>query len=475
MTSASKPILPARGAKVFFIGIGGIGMSALAQMLRYLGYEVSGSDRGLEDPGKRELYDQLRAQGIRLFAQDGSGVKASAPDCLIYSAAVESDNADLQAGAALPHLHRAEALAQALNRMSAPQVCVAGSSGKTSVCAWLASALRALGKRILMVNGGYVLDFESGLMPGNFYADENPEYILVEVDESDRSISAFSPDYAVLLNVGHDHYGETELRRVFADFLLAADRAAVLPFELAELCPAGLRRRYFAQEPPPSSGECIPGLAYPESFQATAQGCRFVVSGFDAAVHCRQNGLHAAWNACAVLQTLVLTLPEMSAALPGSLEAFQGVRQRFEVFKNTADGKAKINDYAHNPEKICAAIQAARLRFGSPLAIAFQPHGFGPLGFMRDSLQEALANCLQADDQFIFLPVYYAGGTSSHSPSSSEVAAQYQSAGLQVQAVANRQEAEEILRRNRCKTCTLVLGARDASLRTWTRELFKMQ
>ncbi len=444
-------------------------MSALAQLLRYQGYEVAGSDRGLDEPGKRGLYERLRAQGIALYAQDGSGPKDCAPDCLVFSTAVEPDNADLLAGAALPRLQRAAALAQCLNRLRAPQICVAGSSGKTSVTAWLASALKALGKQVLMVNGGYVLDFESRLMPGNFYADANPDYIIVEVDESDRSISAFSPDYALLLNIGNDHYGEAELRRVFSAFLLAAKQGAVLPHDLKQLAPAALSQRYFARGP---AAQAAPDLAYPLSFQANEQGCSFLVNGFSEPVNCRQNGLHSAWNACAVLQSLALLLPEQSAALPASLSAFQGVRQRFEVFGEQSGGSVKINDYAHNPEKICAAIESARLRFGAPLAIVFQPHGFGPLAFMRESLQKSLAACLQAEDQFLLLPVYYAGGSSSHSPSSEEVAAQYESAGLPVQAVAKRQAAELILRQNQRKTCTLVLGARDASLRDWCKNLF---
>ena len=168
---------------------------------------------------------------------------------------------------------------------------------------------------------------------------------------------------------------------------------------------------------------------------------------------------------------LALLLPDKCDSLPGSLNAFHGVRQRFEVFSAPGETCPRINDYAHNPEKVAAALAAARERFGSPLLALFQPHGFGPFGFMRESLKEVLQSALQPGDQLILLPVYYAGGTSSHSPTSLEVAQEYQAAGLPVAAADSRAQAEQMIRDNARKTCILVMGARDASLRNWTRTL----
>ena len=218
--------LPLPPAKIFCIGIGGIGVSGLAQLLVHQGYSVAGSDRGLNDHGKEHLYDGLRAQGIRLYPQDGSGPKAEQPDALVISTAVEDTNADLQVLPNCPVIHRATALAQALDRIGVPQIAVAGSCGKTSVTGWIAAALKALGKRIVMVDGGYSLNAEQPGFPGNFFADDKPEYIVVEVDESDRSLSAFHPHYGVLLNVGNDHYGQDELKVVFRNFLSQCNQGA---------------------------------------------------------------------------------------------------------------------------------------------------------------------------------------------------------------------------------------------------------
>lgn len=454
-------------SKVFLVGIGGIGMSGLAQLLRWQGHDVAGSDRGLDEPGKDELYAALRRQGIRLYAQDGSGVRAEAPDALIISTAVESNNPDLQVMPACPVVHRAKALAAALNRLDGKQIAVAGSCGKTSVTGWIASALRALGEDVLMVNGGYSLDAETDVFPGNFaVAGQCPRWLVYEVDESDRSLNAFTPDYGVLLNVGNDHYSQDELRVVFAGFLERCRCGVAVLADLADLAANGPRRQaLFAAEE-----TLAPGVLYPMEYAADAKGIRFQVPGFGEVLS-SQSGRHSAVNATATLALLsLLDLSHSPRALAGALAAFPGVRQRFEVIGQWADGTAVINDYAHNPEKIAAALSTARERFGSPLLACFQPHGFRPLEFMRATLLEALRGALEPDDRLLLLPVYYAGGSASFKPTSEEVAAELAAAGLPVQA-ATRLEAEALIRKQRDASCCLVMGARDSSLREWTKQL----
>lgn len=468
------PLLPNAPAKIFFVGIGGIGMSALAQLLHHCGYTVTGSDRSLQDKAKQQLYDKLRNFGISLFPQDGSGVIEFQPDILVYSAAVEDDNPDFAAMTKIPRLHRAAALSQALNKLPAKQIAVAGSCGKTTVCGWLSSALRKLGKRILMVNGGYSVEFEDENLPGNFFADENPEFIIVEVDESDKSIKEFSPDYSILLNIANDHYEKEVLQEVFANFLNNTKKAAVLPYDLRQLAGNDLSLSFFSETA--VSAVAPAKVLFPENYHLSPAGCRFSLKAFPSPILLSQSGLYSAWNACAVLQMLLLLhqqalLTNSPNELSASLFAFQGIQQRFEIFATAASVIPKINDYAHNPEKLSAVIAAARERFGSPLQIFFQPHGYAPLAFMRSTLKENLKEVLQENDEFIFLPVYYAGGSSSHSPSSSEVAQEYQAAGLPVSWVVERKEAEKLIKANKQKSCLLVLGARDASLREWTKEL----
>ena len=186
-----------------------------------------------------------------------------------------------------------------------------------------------------------------------------------------------------------------------------------------------------------------------------------------------QSGRHSAWNGGAVYALLRKILPEASpASVAKALGAFQGVRQRFEVVAPQAGGHpAIVNDYAHNPEKVAAAIGAAHERFGGPLGVVFQPHGFSALAFTREPLLEHLKQCLGTDDLFLMLPVYYAGGTAAFTPTSQEVAAQYAEAGLPVRFVADRPAAAALLKARHDLKAWLVLGGRDASLRAWSLQL----
>ena len=126
-----------------FVGIGGIGMSGLAQLARSLGWRVTGSDRALDKPENAQIFQALRAQGIELFPQDGS--RFAAPDLpggLVYSTAIEADNPDFKAAGDLPRFHRSAALSAEVAALHCRHtVAVTGTCGKTSVSAWLAEAL----------------------------------------------------------------------------------------------------------------------------------------------------------------------------------------------------------------------------------------------------------------------------------------------------------------------------------------------
>ena len=453
--------LVSKPGKLFFVGIGGIGMSGLAQLLVSQGYSVAGSDRGIAEPGKAELYEKLRKQGIRLYEQDGSGVLAESPDELVVSTAVEDGNPDLVAKPGIPVLHRARALAQAIANTGAKLIGVAGSCGKTSVTGWIASALHSLGESVLVVNGGYYASRLSDELPGNFMADAAPRWAVVEIDESDHSINEFSPDYGVLLNVGNDHYEEAELRRVFSAFLGRCKKGIVCLDELRRLadgCTAPIQTFAPAQ---------APNALFPINYTMGKQGISFDLPGFGQVLS-GQSGRHSALNATAVAALLkMLPLSADNGKIAAALAAFPGICQRFEVMGSLKDGTPLVNDYAHNPEKIQAAISTAQERFNGPVLAIFQPHGFRPLEFMREPLIEVLGKLLRPGDIFCMLPVFYAGGTASFKPSSEEVVAQLTAKGIAAKAIKREEVAKLLLEMDR-KRCLLVMGARDSSLRPWT-------
>lgn len=454
-------LLPPAPAKVFLVGIGGIGMSGLAQYLQVRGYAVAGSDRLLEGPGREDLVGKLRRLGIAVYPQDGSGPRALTPDLFVTSAAVEPGNPDLLALPTRPVCPRARALATLLDRDSGCQIAIAGTAGKTSVTAWVAACLQALGRRVLTVNGGYMLAAESADRPGNFAADPDPEFLVVEVDESDRSLVEFAPHVGVVLNVGTDHYGRDELLSVFGRFLDRCRQACVLLADLAAVFAGhGPERRFRFAATPAVAG----GVIYPDNYTPGAQGATFHIAGAGT-VASRMFGYHSATNAAAVAASVRAAGVDVPPAeLCQALASFRGVRQRFEYVGATARGVPVYNDYAHNAAKIAAAIATAREAAGTPLAMLFQPHGYGPLAFMRADLRETLGSALQRQDRFILLPVYYAGGSTSFTPTSAEVAAEYARAGLPVAAAASRTEALALVAAASEARAILVMGARDPSL-----------
>ncbi|MBP5638281.1 MAG: hypothetical protein J6X55_02310 [Victivallales bacterium] len=481
---------PPAPARVFCIGIGGIGVSGLAQLLVSQGYSVAGSDRGLDDSSKAHLYGKLQVQGIRLYPQDGSGISAEHPAVLVISAAVEAGNPDLRAAEGIPVVHRARALAQTLDRTGAIQIAIAGTCGKTSVTGWIADALHQLGHRIVMVNGGYCLDAESASLPGNYFADPNPEFTVAEIDESDKSLSVFTPDFGVLLNIGNDHYSIDELQDVFRGFLSKCSRGITVLNELKELASnCSVPISTFAPEVQdkaiPLRDNSWPGSRFvfdhlisqdkavsPRGYSSDASGITFS-AGDDITIHSSQSGRHSALNACAVFALLKqLPINASDQELAAAIGHFGGIRQRFEVVGKNANGIPVVNDYAHNPEKLEAAIAAAHERFGSPILAIFQPHGFQPLRNMREPLSQMLPDMLQSGDQLLLLPVFYAGGTAAFSPTSNEVADEFKRLGLPVEAVS-REDARTIADTVADASCILVMGARDASLRTWSIEMTK--
>lgn len=448
---------------IHLIGLGGIGMSALAQLLVSLGYKVTGSDRDLETPAQVKLFNQLKAQGIKVYLQDGSGVTESSAQVLVYSSAIEDSNPDFQAGGDVARLHRSQALKQALDQTALKQISVAGSCGKTSVTGWIASALESLGQNPMMVNGGYSHDFSSESLPGNFKLGEN--YVVYEADESDGSLVNFSPDYSLLLNTGTDHYDYEDLKVMFSKFLGNAKKAMIVNAKLPEMIPDSESQLLtFSQDE---------GDVFVKRFKHEKEGLS-LQTNCHSEVRTKQWGDHSTENAIAVLS--VLKACDFSdEASAKALYDFKGVLRRFD-FKGDNGEVFIYDDYAHNPEKIAACLKTAQKISNRPVLALFQAHGYGPLGFMRDALKEELSNCLRKQDKFIFLPVFYAGGTTSFKPSAEEVCKDYQQTLSNVDHIADKEQTLAYLAKNiQEPTTVVVLGARDPSLPDWASSLAQME
>ncbi|MDD3117731.1 MAG: Mur ligase domain-containing protein [Victivallales bacterium] len=462
----------AAGAALHFIGIGGIGMSGLAQMCRALGCRVSGSDRALDNPENRRIFTALRAQGITLYPQDGSGVRTARPDYLIYSTAIEEDNPDFAAAAAdVTRLHRSAALAMAMRQQhDLTMIAVTGSCGKTTVSAWLAETLDRMGHAPSFLTGGLANSYIAPARAGN-YRRGHGRYFVFEADESDKSLLAYHPDFTVILNIGTDHYSKEELIRVFQQFLRQTTIGAVVEQSVAAAlgpeCMAHLQVTLFdAREN--GGGADTAGF---RDFCSDANGFSAAFAGAGR-LSLPLPGVHNAANALTVLCSLrMLGLP--SAGIDTALSAFGGVWRRFDYAGTLPSGAAVYDDYAHNVEKIVSCIRGARSINGGRVVALFQPHGFKPLQFMREELLRQLEKQLEKDDIFGLLPVYYAGGTAAFSPTSEEVAATFRDRGSKSYRYwPSRADAAQALQRLTGKgDVVLIMGARDNSLSDWAKEI----
>ncbi len=459
-------------SRIHFVGVGGIGMSGLAQMLKWLGCDVSGSDRDMDKPENSRIIDSLRNCGIRLFPQDGSFISEGKTDAMIYSTAIENDNPDFKAGADIPKIHRAAALSSAIISMKdVTSVAVTGTCGKTTVTSWLAETLVKMGHDPAMLSGGLVNNFSSAKFAGNFRPGKG-RFFIYEADESDKSLLAFNPDYSLILNIGNDHYPINELTEVFRKFIGSTSKGAILEESVAEYVGTldGSKIKYLVFGSGEKCGWRL--LSYKTENKIPMAMIENKSSDKRINLALPSPGLHMAMNAVSVLATLDI-LGLYSPDCHKYISSFGGVWRRFNIKGNLPSGALIIDDYAHNPEKIGSCIRTAKEITAGRIFAVFQPHGFGPLKFMKDNLFKELEKIISKEDKFILLPVFYAGGTTSFSPTSEEVVSEFDSrGGNNFMFFKTRDHLEKYLKAETCANDTVViLGARDNSLSTWTEEI----
>ncbi|HMP96325.1 MAG TPA: Mur ligase domain-containing protein [Kiritimatiellia bacterium] len=371
-------------AHVHVAGVAGVGMSALAQALLDAGYRVSGSDRYLDQGQDLEVLQRLRLAGVSLFPQDGSGILPTTA-ALAVSTAIERDNPDLAAAHRLevPVVHRAEMLA----RLTAGKrvLAVTGTAGKTTVTGMIGHLCAEAGWDPVVVNGGVVNNWRAEDRVGNVRRGGG-DVMILEADESDRSLLAFSPEYTVITNVTKDHFELEEVVRLFREFRDKTTGWTLLGRQAAYL---------------------LDGAPMAElTVESRRDGRWLVMDGRDYPVP--MPGMHNAENTWIAIQAATrLGVPD--ELIRRGLATFRGIHRRLEVV-GRANGIVVLDDYAHNPAKIAASWLAAAEQADRVIGI-WRPHGYGPLALLFDELVAACVRVARPQDQVIIMPVYYAGGT----------------------------------------------------------------
>ncbi len=388
--------MPEKAKHVHFIGIGGIGMSGIAEVLLTLGFVVSGSDIEMS-----AITDRLKSLGATVWEGHEAGHVAGC-DIVVVSSAIGPGNPEISAARqrGIPVISRTKMLAELMRFRTG--IAVAGAHGKTTTTSLAAVVLDEAGFDPTIVVGGKVRSMKTNARLGE------GKYIVAEVDESDGNFVQLTPMYALITNVDAEHldfYGGLE--NIYDAFVRFARQ---VPFNGAVICCSDdphlrtimprIDRRIITYGFGPdvevrgSAPEIRPGGS---SFTLTVRGER------RGELFLNIPGRHNVLNALGVC-TLADELGIPFKAIARAFAAFEGVARRFEI-KGERDGALFVDDYGHHPTEIRAVVRAIRERYDRRLLVVFQPHRYSRT---RD-VHELFEDCFEGADEVFITEIYPAG------------------------------------------------------------------
>jgi len=382
-----------KGYSIYFLGIGGIGMSAIARYFNSRGVKVSGYDKT-----ETALTKQLINEGIAIHYEDDVELIDKEATLVVYTPAIPNDHAEYnfykENGFAI--LKRSEVLGLITN--SSFNVCVAGTHGKTTTSSMIAHLLRDSKYGCNAFLGGIASNYDT-----NFWSDKN-NTCVVEADEYDRSFLRLMPDIAVITAIDADHldiYGtEEKFAEAFVEFTEKIKTGGLL------ICKKGLETKYKF-----SNAKTITYSLNDKNADCYAENIRInegtyvfdvVVKGyFIVDIKLNMGGLHNIENAVAsIVAALKIGIEEEK--IKNAVSCFKGVKRRFEyIIKN--ESIVMIDDYAHHPQELTALITSAKdLYKNKKCTVVFQPHLYSRT---RD-FAEGFAQALSLADEVYLLPIY---------------------------------------------------------------------
>ena len=382
---------------IYFMGIGGIGMSGIAEILLDFGYRVSGSDIKVSN-----VTERLQKKGAEIYiGQRAENITADI-DYAVRSTAIRETNEEYMRvkELGLPVLHRSQMLAKLMEEKKA--ICVAGAHGKTTTSSMISLAMELAGKDPTIVVGGEIAQIGSNAKSGN------GDYLVAEADESDGSFLNLHPWMTVITNVEEDHLDHYQdldaIRNAFIDFvkLPGESGVAVLNYD----CP---ETRQLAQY---AAGKVV---SYGVADDAQVRGANVRQEQGESLVDVYQHGqllgtlrlhvpgMHNISNALAAVAAgleIGMTFDELAAGL----KEFGGARRRFQLL-GVVQNIQIIDDYAHHPTEVAATIEAAKGVHDGRVVAVFQPHRYSRTKFLAEKFAEAF----DAADEVVLTDVYAAG------------------------------------------------------------------
>jgi len=435
----------------FFIGVAGVGMSAIAQYLVGIGKTVSGSDRQFNSTEKSEIETQLNAEGIKTWRQDGSGIDSDTEICVV-STAVEKTNPEIQKAIEfnIPIIHRADLLASISETRKT--VAVSGTSGKSTTSAMIYHIMEQSGRPVSFIGGAGLVALQEKGKIGNGIA-ANSDWLVIEADESDGSLVKYHPEIGLILNVDKDHKEIAELETIFYTFKSNIKGKIIVnqshsrtikysqnkSFDFGVETDCGFNAVEFVQ-----NGFSIRFKINHINFEIPTVGKHNMENAIAAVATCFQMGISV----------------EQSAK---ALKSYRGIYRRHQ-FLGVASGLTIIDDYAHNPAKLAASIKACQFE-DSKLFVWFQPHGFAPTKFLRNDFVAEICSALRIEDEVWMSEIYYAGGTVTRDISANDLIQDIKKSHPLAFFVENRNELPDKLKiKYKDGDVLLLTGARDPSL-----------
>lgn len=447
-------------SKYYFCGIAGSGMSALAQIVKMEGNEVEGSDRSFDKNENLDIKEKMIKLNIKIHKQDGNAITKSI-DYFIYSTAVETNNPEYKKALELnlKIIHRSELLEEHVKKYKT--IAIGGTSGKTTTTALIWHILNHSEKKPSLINGGYLISLmEKGLI-GNAYFDSG-DYLVIEADESDKTIKNYHPEIAIIHNITKDHKDVEELKEIFLNFALNSKKIYINEDDNNAYSLTKKIKNCKLYGKKSSKLELIQTELSYSKFKA-----------YDEVFEIPLGGMYNIYNSLAAISICIdegISINEIKKAL----HSFKGTFRRFNII-GTINKITVIDDYAHNPHKISSTIEHClnNIEKNQRLIIIYQPHGFAPTRMFKADLIEIFKNKLRDNDMLIMPEIYYAGGNVKMDISSKDL----------IDEISNSKKAfyfkqrEEILKflSNIVEEGDLILimGARDTTLHGFAKSIYK--
>ena len=433
-------------------------MSALAQYLKGIGKNVSGSDRFFAPGIFNEVQEKLEKEGIKCFIQDGEGITRDT-DLVVCSTAIEDTVAEVQKAKQLgiPILRRSELLA--LIAESKRTIAVGGTSGKSTTAAMIFEIMEEAGMNPSIISGAGLVSIMKEGKIGNAKVG-NGEWLVIEADESDGSIVQYKPEIGLLLNVDKDHQEVDELMQLFSKFRSNSKHFIVNRSQHLSATLSTDEGMDFSSNPD------LPAKFTATDFHQEGLTILFRINAVPFTMQLvGKHNMENALAAVAVVNPLGVSLETCAAGL----SHYQGIYRRHQVYGNK-HGVLLIDDYAHNPVKCAAAIAACQPI--APKVIGwFQPHGYKPTKFLRTEFVNEIASVLRDEDEIWMSEIFYAGGTAVKDISANDLINDLKALGKNAFFIEDRAKFLDAVRSHFTVNCVLLLmGARDPALEEFAKE-----